>query len=210
MGRLHCFISCLLLQLADAPVEPPACWEAFSAEAGGLHCSWGGQRERPTAIGVYKVQNEQWTVAPTIGPTPPRLWEGGCAIISNHLFCFGGYNGSSPINDLHKLNLGTFQWSKVLPKNNSSEQPICKKGCGLTAVSERTLACFGGYGCEPRHVQPGSTFTRDKGSDGWTNEYHLFDIQKGIIVNSVFVQAVLISLSSCTTMLIHMSCSTHS
>ena len=172
----------------DAPVEPPACVWAFSAEAGGLHYSWGGEgREKTTSIGVYDVQTEQWTLTPTTRPPPPGLQAGGCAIIKKNLYCFGGYDGSFWVNDLHKLNLETFQWSEVHPESNSSEQPICKYGCGLIAVSERTL-CFGGYGSRPTHVQPGSSFTRGYGSKGWTNESHLFDTQEGIITNhhSVF------------------------
>ena len=172
----------------DAPVEPPACVRAFSAEAGGLHYSWGGWvRDKTTSIGVYDVQTEQWTLTPTTGPPPPGLWVGGCGVM-NHLYCFGGYDGSSRFNDLHKLNLETFQWSKAYTTENLLELPICKYGCGLVAVNERTLVCFGGLGSEPTHVQPGSTFTRDYGSEGRTNEFHLFDTQEGILTNhhSVF------------------------
>ena len=186
---VHCFIPCSILQTMDAPVEPPACWMAFSAEAGGLHYSWGGRRKgKKTSIGVYDVQTEQWTLTPTTGPPPPGLHNGGRAIITNNLYCFGGYGRSSRSNDLHKLNLETFQWSKVHPKNSLSEQPICKVGCGLITVNERTIVCFGGYGSESTNVQPGSTFTRISGSDGRTNEFHLFDTQEGIITNhhSVF------------------------
>ena len=169
---------------------PPACAGAFSAEAGGLHYNWrgAGPAKKVTTIGVYNVHTEQWNLTPTTGPPPPGLWNGGCAIIMNHLYCFGGYDGSSRFNDLHKLNLETFQWSKVHPINSSTEQPICKDGCSLIAVDERTLVCFGGCGSEPAHVQPGSTFTRKLESVGWTNEFHLFDIQEGIIANlhSVF------------------------
>ena len=177
------FIPCSLLQTMDTPVESPACWGAFSAEAGGLHYTWGGRRVEKTTIGVYDVQTEQWTLTPTTGPSPPGLWNGRCAIIVNHFYCFGGYKGSSWFNDLFKLNLKTFQWNKVHHKKDSSEQPICKDGCGLIAINERTLVCFGGYGSEPTHVQPGSTFTKNIRSDGWTNEFHLFDIQEGIITN---------------------------
>ena len=173
----------------DAPVEPPACCGAFSAEAGGLHYSWRGRgSEKTTSIAVYDVQTEQWTLTPTTGPPPPGLRSGGCAVMMKHLYCFGGYDGYFRFNDLHKLNLETFQWSKVHTTKNLSEQPICKVGCGLIAVNERTLVCCGGYGSEPTHVQPGSTFTRDSRSGGRTNEFHLFDTQEGIITNhhSVF------------------------
>ena len=161
-------------------MEPPACDGAFSAEAGGLHYSWRGQgREKTTSIGVYDVQTEQWTLTPTTGPPPPGLWGGGCAVTMNNLYCFGGYDGFSWFNDLHKLNLETFQWSKVHPKNDSSEQPTCKSGCRLIAVNKRTLACFGGWCSKPTHVQPGSTFYCGIKSDGQTNEFHLFDTQEG-------------------------------
>ena len=185
---VHCFIPCSFLQTMDAPGEPSACVSAFSTEAGGLHYSWRGRgREKTTSIGVYDVQTEQWILTPTTGPPPPGSRGGGCAVMMNHLYCCSGYDGSSWLNDLHKLNLETFQWSKVYSKSSLSEQPICKYGCGLVAVNERTLVCFGGYGSEPRHPH-GSTFTRDRGSREWTNEFHLFDTQEGIITNhhSVF------------------------
>ena len=164
----------------DAPVEPPATSRTFSTEAGGLHYFWrgAGPAETATTIGVYSVHTEQWTLTPTTGPPPPGLWAGECAIITNHLYCFGGYNEFSKVNDLHKLNLETFQWSRVHPQNSVSEQPICKAGCGLIAVNERTLACFGGFGIKPTHEQPGSIF-----SGGRTNEFHLFDTQEGIITS---------------------------
>ena len=196
----------------DTPVEPLACVSTFSAEAGGLHFLWGGQTEKTISIGVYDVQTEQWTLTHTTGPPPPGLRAGGCVIITNNLYCFGGYDGSSLFNDLYKLNLETRQWSKVYPKSNLSEQPICKAGCSLAAVDKRTLVCFGGYGSEPTHVQPGSTFTRDYQIRGWTNEFHLFDTQEGIIISHHYVfscvcKFVLISLSSHMYI---MSCSTHS
>ena len=164
-------------------MEPPACESAFCDEIDGFHYSWRGQgREKAMTIGVYSVETKQWTLTPTTGPPPPGLWAGECAIIKNHLFCFGGYDGSSWFNDLYKLNLETLQWSKVHSQNNSSEQPISKVGCGLTAINERALVCFGGYGSHQTHVQSGATFMRGIGSGGWINEFHLFDIQEGIVI----------------------------
>ena len=171
-------------------MEPPACSSAFYAEAGGLLYCWRGlgPARKKTTIGVFNIQTEQWTLTPTTGPPPPGFCNGGCVIIMNDkMLHFGGWTGSSASNDLHKLNLETFQWSKVHPKNISSEQPTCKAGCGLIALNEKTLVCFGGYGIKPTHVQPGSTFNRDIGSEGWTNEFHLFDIQEGIITNHYYL-----------------------
>ena len=171
----------------DAPVEPSACALAFSAEASGLHYSWRGTgpAKEATTIGVFNIQTEQWTLTPTTGPPPPGELGGGCAIIMNHLYCFGGWDGFSLFNDLHKLNLKTYQWSKVHSQSPTSDQPICKSSCGLIAVNERTLACFGGYGSDQMYVQPGATLTRERGSEGRTNEFHLFDVQEGVITNHI-------------------------
>ena len=180
---LHCMIvlciSSKLLQTMNTLVEPPACSMAFSAEAGGLHYSWrrANQKAAPN-IGVYNVQTEQWTLTPTTGDLPPGLRGGGCAILKKRLYCFGGFDGSSRFNDLHALNLESFQWSKVHPKNKSSSWPIRKIGCGLLAI-DNGLVCFGGFGDGSSDVQQGSTFIESIGGRGYTNEFHLFDIQKG-------------------------------
>ena len=150
-------------------MEPPACVGAFTTTAKGLHYVWRGwgPAEETTTIGIFNPTNEEWTLQPTTGTPPPGLWRGGCASIGNDLYCFGGYNGSSRFNDLHKLNLETFQWSKVHPRNDQTNWPVPKIGCGFTAVNQRTLCCFGG-----------STNT----DSGWTNEFHLYDVQEGTII----------------------------
>ena len=63
----------------------------------------------PLVCTMYKLNS---------GPSPPPsgYCNGGCVIIMNDLFAFGGWNGPTPYNDLHKLNLTTFQWNKFTPK----------------------------------------------------------------------------------------------
>ena len=168
----------------DGPVEPPACSAPFSAEAGGLHYLWRGKGpgERATTVGIYDPLTEQWTLQPTTGPPPPGVGYGGCASLENHFYCFGGYDGCSFFSDLHKLDLETFQWSKLHARNDPSEWPLCKTGSGVVTVNKKTLACFGGYCNAP--TKPGSTFTRNTklaNGSGWTNELHLFDLQEGIL-----------------------------
>ena len=145
-------------------MEPPACYGAFTTAAKGLHYVWrgAGPAEEATTIGIFNPTNEEWTLQPTTGTPPPGLWDGGCASIGNDLYCFGGSKGSSRFNDLHKLNLETFQWSKVHPRNDQTNWPKPKIGCGFTAVNN-LLCCFGGY-------------TRDS---KWTNEFHFCDVQEG-------------------------------
>ena len=146
-------------------MEPPACWGAFTTTANGLHYVWsgGGPAEEATTIGIFNPTNEEWTLQPTTGTPSPGLWEGGCASIGNDLYCFGGSNVSSRFNDLHELNLETFQWSKVHPRNDQTNWPVPKTGCGFAAINNTTLCCFGGYNRDSR----------------WTNEFHLYNVQEG-------------------------------
>ena len=167
-------------------MEPPACWSAFTTEAKGMHYVWSGggpakitisirlywvytqlnPTKEATTIGIFNPTNEEWTLQPTTGTPPPGLWEGGCTSIGNDLYCFGGNNRSSYCNDLHKLNLDTFQWSKVHPKNGQRNWPMPKIACGFAAINQRTLCCFGGF--------TGSVLT---------NEFHLYDVQEGTSYN---------------------------
>ena len=159
-------------------MEPPACERAFTTAANGLQYvwrGWGPAREA-TTIGIFNPTNEEWTLQPTTGAPPSGLWGGGCVSIANDLYCFGGYNGSSYFNDLHKLNLETFQWSKVHPRNIQTNWPMPKIGCGFVTVNNNTLCCFGG--CNE--------------DSGYTNEFHLYDVQKGTIYNNSLLYFVFV------------------
>ena len=181
----------------DVLVEPPPSVGAFISEAGGLHYLWRGQGmgERATTVGVYNTQNEQWTLLPTTGHPPPGLYNGSCTIAKNHLYCFGGKGGSSRFNDLFRLNLDSFEWSKVHPRNDPSEWPICKTRCGLLAVDDRKLVCFGGFGLGSEHIQPGATFTNLFDGRGYTNEFHVFDIIEGTCTATFCVYMLYITVT---------------
>ena len=151
-------------------LEPPVCWAPFSTAVGGRHYIWrgAGPGVGETSISVYDPHTELWTMRPTTGPTPPGLCLGECTAVGDKLFTFGGQGkAQSSSNDLHKLDLGCepFKWTKVAPTNHPSEWPFRKEGCGLVSVDEGSLlGCFGGYGI---------------GVACATNEFHLFDLQKG-------------------------------
>ena len=171
---VHYLFPCFLLsQTMAAPAdEPSACAGAFSTEAKGLHYTWKGigPSEWETTLGIFNTRTEQWTLQPTTGSPPPGVWSGGCASVGDHLYCFGGSDGSSRFNTLHKLNLKTFHWSRVHPTSDPSEWPRCKNVFGLIAKDERTLVCFGGYAVDPEKGQHACNKT---------NEFHLFHIQEG-------------------------------
>ena len=169
-------------------MEPSARYGSFSAESGGLHYIWRGRGlsvPQESSVNIYNPTTELWTSQVTTGPPPTGVFDGACTATESHLYCFGGIGESMRRNsDLHKLNLKTYQWSKVQAGNDLSAVPgLRKNGCGLIKIDEKTLGCFGGYGLGSK--QPGSIFTGNaKASDGsgWTNELHLFDTQKGTII----------------------------
>ena len=173
-------------------MEPPACAGAFTTAAKGLHYVWrgAGPAKEATTIRIFNPTNEEWTLQPTTGTPPPGLWRGGCASIGNDLYCFGGYNGSSYFNDLHKLNLKTFQWSKVHPRNDQTNWPMPKDGCGFV-TNDTSLYCFGGL-------------TKD---NEWTNEFHLYDAQEGTSYNNSLLYFVFVHvLIECVSLLSYRLC----
>ena len=161
-------------------MEPPACGGGFTTAAEGLHYVWRGlgPAKEATTIGIFNPTNEEWTLQPTTGTPPPGLCNGGCASIGNDLYCFGGSDGSSYFNDLHKLNLETFQWSKVHPRNDQTNWPVPKTGCGFATINQKTLCCFGGF--------------TDNEDSRWTNEFHLYDVQEGTSYNNSLLYFVFV------------------
>ena len=154
------------------PVEPPPCWWHSSAVADGRHYVWrgAGPEQGSNIIAVCDSSTEQWSFFPTTGPLPPGEWGGRSVCVGRCLYTFGGQYRSSYFNDMSKLDLDTFQWTKI---QYFGSQPMKKVGCGLVRVNENTLCCFGGEGIKGP-TQPRSTFT-----SGWTNEFHFFDTQNG-------------------------------
>lgn len=172
-------------------MEPLWCSRPFTAAKDGLHYSWRGRGpgQEANAIGIYNSETEQWILQPTTGQPPSGSCAGGCISLGDYLYFFGGYKlPESWYNDLHKLDLNTYEWSKVNPHNYPSELPIRKDSGVLVAVDESTLICFGGYGMISRKCQSATRFIRDtrfRGPYGWTNELHLFDVLKGTYYTSM-------------------------
>ena len=158
----------------DGPVEPPPCVNALTTTASGLHYVWVPAK-KAAVIGIFNPTNKEWTLQPTTGTPPPELWDGGSTSIGNEFYLFGGDDRSSYFNELHKLNLQTFQWSKVHPKNDKTNWPMPKTHFGFVAVDNRKLCCFGGY----------------VAWDKPTNELHLYDVQEGtnLQLQTSFIQS---------------------
>ena len=95
---------------------------------------------------------------------------------------FGGFDGRGPdgsefYNALHKLKGGS-QWIEVCRHNRKAGFPMAKYGAMMVAYGDN-LAVFGGYGIPHRPIQPGSSFESFVDGEGWTNEFHIYNVKEG-------------------------------
>ena len=127
---------------------------------------WGGfagsvekSRELSKHVEVFDISMELWEQKPTHGTSPPGLYDTAYTVVGSSLFVFGGYDGVSRHNTLFKLDLRSFQWEKVQVSNPSSG-PQKKE---MVSYGDNQLVIFAGW----------------TGSGIWTDELHVFDLDKG-------------------------------
>ena len=178
------------------PCEPTPRFGHGAAPVGGRCYLWGGRvqdfsgsgrKKLASTVEIFDPYLETWEKHPTIGVLPPGLYGGACTSLLDSLYWFGGSDGSSHYNSLHRLDTTTLEWRELQPLNQA-DGPMRKFGCGMVPFLQDQLAMFGGYGFQKGPTQPGATFTKDtKYTDGggWSNELHVFNIKEGASALSV-------------------------
>ena len=144
--------------------------------------SASGRRKLPSTIEIFDPYLETWEEHPTTGVPPPGLYFGACTSLLDSLYWFGGWDGSSRYNSLHRLDTTTLEWSELQPLNQA-DGPMRKSGCEIVSFLQDKLAVFGGYGIPTGPTQPGATFTKATNTtdgSGWSNELHVFTITEGM------------------------------
>ena len=166
----------------------PRAWHGATPIGDRLYM-WGGQTENfnessrrklASVVEIYDPYLEAWQQEATTGVPPPGLYLGGCTSVHESLLWYGGYDGNSEFGTLRQLNTATLNWEEL--HQSTPQGPMAKIGCGLVLFEGGKVGLFGGHGTPTGPSQPGSTFIRDtRFSDcsGWTNEFHLFDLQEG-------------------------------
>ena len=170
--------------------EPcPRAWH-HAAPIGNRLYLWSGRtddfsaisrRKLASVVEIYDPYLESWQQEATTGVPPPGIYDGGCTSVHESLLSYGGTDGELYFGALHQLNTVTLNWEEL--HQSTPQGPITKKGCRLVSFQGRKVGLFGGHGIPTGPTQPGSTFIRNTGfSDGrgWTNEFHLFDLQGGM------------------------------
>ena len=150
--------------------------------------SWSGRRELAATIEIFDPYLETWEKHPTTGVPPPGLYSGACTSLLDSLYWFGGSDGKSRYNSLHRLDPSTLEWRELQPLNQA-DGPMRKVGCRMVSFLQDQLAVFGGRGIPTGPTQPGAMFTEKAkyftDGRGWSNELHVFNITEGMSASSV-------------------------
>ena len=121
---------------------------------------------------------------------PPGLRCGGFVTLGQNIYAFGGHDDSigRKYNSLHELKTDSLEWCKLPARNPRSHLPMPKGGCEMATFGNKVLGLFGGYGkpidLPGACLQPESQFDPDNDvyKRGYTNEFHLYDLNRGIII----------------------------
>ena len=170
--------------------EPTPRFSHCAAAVGGRCYLWGGVvqdffeidwKELVSTVEIFDPYLETWEKHPTTGDPPPGLYDAACTSLLDSVYWFGGWDGWSFYNSLHRLDTTTLEWRKVQPLN-PAEGPMRKVWCGMVSFSQDKLATFGGYGHPTSPIQSGATFIKNPFSSGmgWSNELHVFDITRSM------------------------------
>ena len=155
-----------------------------AAAVGGRCYLWGGRvqdlftsgRRKPSStIEIFDPYLETWEEHHTTGVSPPGLYGGACTSLLDSLYWFGGHDGSSYYNSLHRLDTTTLEWKEIQPLNQA-DGPMRNIGCRMVSFRDK-LAVFGGYGIPTGPTQPGAMFTKDTrftDGRGLSSELHVF------------------------------------
>ena len=171
--------------------KPSPRWGHYAAQVGGRCFLWGGRvpdfsasgrKKLASTVEIFDPYLEVWEQKTTTGVSPPGLYDGACASISDQLYSFGGYDGTSLYNSLHTMDPTSLEWKEVRVLNQD-DLPMKKLACRMVAYNQDRLALLGGFGIPTGPAQPGVRFIRDTsipGAMGWTEEFHIFNINEGV------------------------------
>ena len=132
--------------------EPSPRFGHGAAPVGGRCYLWGGRvqdfsesgrRKLASTVEIFDPYLETWEEYPTTGVPPPGLCGGACTSLFDSLYWFGGGDGESDHNSLHRLDSTTLEWRELQPLNQAHGR-MRNAGCGMVPFLHDKLAVFGG------------------------------------------------------------------
>ena len=151
----------------------PRSWSFLASAAYRLYL-WGGDGDaEPNTVHIYSVNTETWMREFTKGPHPPAgLDNGGCSLAGQHIYLYGGHDGSSYSGSLYQLNTDNWSWSEL--SNCSTGEPVRKNGCRMITYKDQLVVVGGSYSYNKKPKQRGSSYEH-----GYTNELHCYSLTTG-------------------------------
>ena len=161
-----------------------------------LHCSavvqnkwynYGGCLQRdpgcsPAVIEEFDPVQQVWKQHQTFGDPPPGYIGSAAAAIHSKFYVFGGLSVKAYYKTVYELDVESFLWTRLDPRNQDGVCPIPKIGAGMVSFDNKMLVTFGGKGISTAHVQRRSLYARNPDSCDtglvWTNELLCFDTIK--------------------------------
>ena len=129
--------------------------------------------------------SELWEQRRVEGDAPsPGTYASASASVNDDLFTFGGFDGRNYFNTLHRLDTKTWRWCQLSPQN-AEGAPMPKYSCGMVHFRDN-LVVLGGYGIPRGPTEPQSFVkdTRYTDGRGWTNEFHIYHLKEGMLIQS--------------------------
>ena len=160
-------ISCFRMTSISKLYEPSPRYGHGAASVGGKCYLWGGRvqdfsesgiRKLTSTVEIFDPHLEAWEKCHTTGVPPPGVYFAACTSLLDSLYWFGGYDGKSYHNSLHRLDTTALEWRELQPLNQANE-PMRKFGCGMVSFLQDQLATFGGQGIPTGPTQTGAMFT---------------------------------------------------
>ena len=141
------------------------------------------RQQLTSVVEIFDPYSELWEQRQVTGDAPsPGTYVSASASLHDDLFSFGGTDGRGNFfNTLHRLDTKTWRWCQLSPQN-AEGAPMPKAGCGMISFRD-SLGVFGGYGIPRGPTEPQSFIkdTRFTDGNGWTNEFHIYQLKEGII-----------------------------
>ena len=173
--------------------EPSPRFAHLATAVGGKCYLWGGRvpnfsesgkLKLASTVEIFNHYSATWESHSTAGVPPPGLYYGACASMLDSFYWFGGQDGNCYSDSLHTIDPSTLEWRELQPLNKAAG-PMRKYGCGMVAHHHHQLALFGGFGIpDPIGLtDPKAIFTKDTNytdGRGWSNEFHMFNVRKGM------------------------------
>ena len=134
-------------------------------------------------VEIFDPYSELWEQRQVTGDVPlPGVYDTASASLNDILFSFGGTDGlGNFFNTLRRLDTKTWRWCQLSPQN-AEGAPMPKVACGMISFRD-SLGVFGGYGIPRGPTEPQSFIKNTRYIDGrgWTNMFHIYQLNDGII-----------------------------